>query len=142
LEKNRGNEDLGNRDLGNRDLGNKGILLSSTPCRQFETQPRPGASGDLREQGFSNRSKGLWRLGVKVEALIAIDQNRPLATDYRWRMAYVTFKCPDTSMIVQHWLDEDDDDEGWDDAYKVVGCPACAKIHLLNRKTGKLLGEK
>ena len=56
-------------------------------------------------------------------------------------MANLIFTCPETSFKVQYWLDEEDD-EAPDDAYEAVGCPACAKAHLLNRKTGKVLGEK
>ncbi|MDN4986800.1 hypothetical protein QY049_26935 [Bradyrhizobium sp. WYCCWR 13022] len=55
------------------------------------------------------------------------------------RMAHFVFKCPDTSSNVQHWTDDDD---APDDSYEAVTCPACAKLHLINRKTGKLLGEK
>jgi hypothetical protein len=43
--------------------------------------------------------------------------------------------------MVRHWFDDDDDDVP-DDAYEVFGCLACAKIHLVNRKTGKLLGHE
>jgi hypothetical protein len=56
-------------------------------------------------------------------------------------MAHRMFTCPETSMIVQHWLDEDDDGVS-DNTYQVVTCPACTKVHLINRKTGKLLSEK
>jgi hypothetical protein len=44
--------------------------------------------------------------------------------------------------MVQHRLDDDDDDDMPDNEYQVVACPACTKIHLINRKTGKLLGEE
>jgi hypothetical protein len=50
-------------------------------------------------------------------------------------MAHRMFTCPETSMMVQHWLEDDNDVP--DNAYEVVPCPACD-----NRKTGKLLGEK
>ncbi len=55
-------------------------------------------------------------------------------------MAKVLFVCPSTAFKVQHWLEDDDDAS--DDEYEVITCPACAKVHLINRKTGKLLGEK
>jgi hypothetical protein len=51
------------------------------------------------------------------------------------------FTCPETSMMVQHWLGEDDDGVP-DNTYEVVPCPACARLHLINRKTGKLLGQE
>ena len=53
-------------------------------------------------------------------------------------MAAYLFTCPATDMKVQHSLDED---EFVSEAeYEVVTCPACARLHFINRKTGKLLG--
>jgi hypothetical protein len=54
-------------------------------------------------------------------------------------MAPVIFTCPTTSMNVQQWMLDDAD--ALDDEYEVITCPACAGLHLLNRKTGKLLGQ-
>ena len=48
------------------------------------------------------------------------------------------FTCPATSMKVQHWLDDDQDVP--DNEYEVITCLACTKLHLINRKTGKILG--
>jgi hypothetical protein len=42
-------------------------------------------------------------------------------------------------MNVQHWLD-DDDRPG--DCYQSIVCPACARLHFINRKTGRVLGQK
>jgi hypothetical protein len=52
------------------------------------------------------------------------------------QMATVTFVCPMTELSVQHWL-EDGKDLSEDE--HIVRCPACVKLHLINRKTGKLL---
>jgi hypothetical protein len=49
------------------------------------------------------------------------------------------FKCPATSLNVQGQLD--DDGEASDDEYEPVTCPACTRLHFLNRKTGKILGQ-
>jgi hypothetical protein len=46
---------------------------------------------------------------------------------------------PATSMNVQHLLEDDQDAS--DNEYEGVSCPACAMVHFVNRKTGKLLGE-
>jgi hypothetical protein len=54
-------------------------------------------------------------------------------------MAPFIFKCPETSMNVQHWLDDDEDAP--DDEYESVSCPACLRLHFVNRKTGKILGQ-
>jgi hypothetical protein len=34
-----------------------------------------------------------------------------------------------------------DDQDAPDNKYEGIACPACAKLHLVNRKTGKLLGQ-
>jgi hypothetical protein len=54
-------------------------------------------------------------------------------------MAPFIFKCPATSQNIQSWLDDDEDSP--DDKYEPMICPACARLHFLNRKTGKLLGQ-
>jgi hypothetical protein len=50
------------------------------------------------------------------------------------------FICPATRMNVQHWVDDDADVP--ETEYKAVKCKACSGMHLVNRKTGKLLGQK
>jgi hypothetical protein len=42
-------------------------------------------------------------------------------------------------MNVQHWLDDDQDVP--EDEYEVIACLACTRLHLINRKTGKILGQ-
>jgi hypothetical protein len=54
-------------------------------------------------------------------------------------MAVFIFTCPDTSMKVQHWLDDDDDAS--DNEYEGITCPACTGLHFINRKTRKLFGQ-
>jgi hypothetical protein len=54
-------------------------------------------------------------------------------------MAVFIFTCPGTSMLVQHWLDEDDDVR--ENEYEGIICPACTKLHFLDRNTGKVLGQ-
>ncbi|MGA7809663.1 hypothetical protein [Bradyrhizobium sp.] len=54
-------------------------------------------------------------------------------------MARFVFSCPVTSMQVQHWLDDDDDAP--EDEYEAVTCKACARLHFLNLRTGRLLGQ-
>ena len=44
------------------------------------------------------------------------------------------------SMKVQHWLS--DEDEGVsDNEYEGIMCPACTRMHLINRKSGRILGQ-
>lgn len=56
-------------------------------------------------------------------------------------MKTLVFTCPVRNQQVQHWIADADHRTG-DDAYVSVSCQACARLHFLNLKTGKLLGEK
>jgi hypothetical protein len=53
-------------------------------------------------------------------------------------MGHFIFRCPATG-FVQHQLDDDPDMS--ENEYEAIVCPACTKIHLVNRKLGKLLGQ-
>jgi len=50
------------------------------------------------------------------------------------------YPCPTTGQTVQGWSAEEVIDD--DDAYESVACLACTKVHLVNLKTGKVLGEE
>src|SRR5579864_5128001 len=39
-----------------------------------------------------------------------------------------------------YWLDDEQDSD--DSQYEALTCPACSKVHFINRKTGKLFGVK
>jgi len=52
----------------------------------------------------------------------------------------ILFKCPQTGMKVQHWVDDPKGDS--DDSFTSVECPACARLHYINLQTGKVLGQK
>ena len=54
-------------------------------------------------------------------------------------MGAFLFTCPTTKLKVQHWLDDDDAPEN---EFQGVVCPVCTKLHFINRRTGKRLGEK
>jgi hypothetical protein len=60
-------------------------------------------------------------------------------SDKGW-MGTMLFTCPVTEMSVQHWLDDDNDAQH--DEYETVVCNACTRLHFINRKTGRLLGQK
>ena len=55
-------------------------------------------------------------------------------------MGHLLFKCPQTGLNVQHWVEDAPDDPS--DAYKPVVCQACTKLHFINISNGKLLGEE
>jgi len=72
---------------------------------------------------------------------LALDQGRRHPKPDKDCMAHVVFVCPATDRNVHHWLDADDEKRPLsEDKYDAVSCPACAKLHFVNRKTGKLLG--
>jgi hypothetical protein len=49
-------------------------------------------------------------------------------------------RCPSTGFDIQHESDNDPDVS--ENEYEAVTCLACTKIHLVNRKTGKVLGQQ
>jgi hypothetical protein len=56
-------------------------------------------------------------------------------------MAKLIFRCARTGLNVQVWL-PDEAPTVQADSYEVVTCPACARVHLVNKTTGKTLGDK
>ena len=49
------------------------------------------------------------------------------------------YRCPNTGDNVQAWAEDDPADESL--TYIQVTCLACAQSHLVNQKTGKVLGS-
>ena len=50
------------------------------------------------------------------------------------------YRCPNTGQTVQGWSPDEATDE--DDTYQSFECTFCTRVHLVNLKTGKLLGEE
>jgi hypothetical protein len=53
-------------------------------------------------------------------------------------MATVLFRCPNTGDRVQGWFV--DDVSGDSETYEAVTCLACRQVHMVNPRTGKVLG--
>jgi hypothetical protein len=70
--------------------------------------------------------------------------NMPFANAGRQRsaMGNVLFRCPRTGLNVQHWLAEEVGPDVPQCSYETVTCKACTRLHFINRRTGKLLGEE
>jgi hypothetical protein len=49
------------------------------------------------------------------------------------------YRCPNTGLRVQGWI-ADDSTKRDEDSFEAVTCPACGRVHLVNSKTGKVLG--
>lgn len=54
-------------------------------------------------------------------------------------MATFLYRCPHTGLTVQSWL-ADEQDPPEDATYETVSCTACSRLHLVNPKTGRVLG--
>ena len=54
-------------------------------------------------------------------------------------MSPFLYRCPNTGDNVQAWADDEPDDD--DFTYVQVTCLACAQTHLVNPKTGNVLGS-
>jgi hypothetical protein len=63
----------------------------------------------------------------------------PAAPVLRWGMLTFIYRCPVTGLKVQGWFgDGPPADEG--EVYEAVTCLACTRTHLVNPKTGRVLG--
>ena len=49
------------------------------------------------------------------------------------------YRCPNTGLNVQGWI-ADDPTEGNGETYQPVPCTLCTRQHLVDPKTGKVLG--
>jgi hypothetical protein len=49
------------------------------------------------------------------------------------------YRCPTTGFQVQGYSPEQTSGDA--DAYEVVTCTVCARVHLVNSATGKVLGD-
>jgi hypothetical protein len=56
-------------------------------------------------------------------------------------MAPFIYRCPNTGSNVQGWVADDPAEED-DEAFEAVMCTACARVHRVNPKTGKVLGAE
>ncbi len=57
-------------------------------------------------------------------------------------MAKLIFKCVRSGTNVQVWLpDTAPNDTDKADSYEAVTCPACGRMHLVNKTTGKTLSD-
>jgi hypothetical protein len=55
-------------------------------------------------------------------------------------MSAFVYRCPNTGKLVQAWTVEDPY-ESEADAYEPVRCIACMRLHMVNPRTRKVLGE-
>jgi hypothetical protein len=56
-------------------------------------------------------------------------------------MAPFLYRCPIVKLTVQGWSAEDVTDEDAE-TYETVRCTACAQLHFVNPRTGKVLSKR
>jgi len=61
-------------------------------------------------------------------------------TASKLKMVRLIFRCTRTGMHVQIEMSEMAPTDHAD-SYESVTCPACTRIHLINKTTGKILGD-
>lgn len=57
-------------------------------------------------------------------------------------MDAILFKCPTTGQHIRWIAEEVLSSKDEEQPYTSIICPACIRLHFLNRYTGKLLGER
>jgi hypothetical protein len=70
----------------------------------------------------------------------ALSYRKAAARRRWWRaaMASVLFRCPYSGRNVQSWVEDDGAED--EEVFVSVECPACTRRHLVNPKTGRVLG--
>lgn len=56
-------------------------------------------------------------------------------------METLTFRCDQTGSNVQFWI-SDPQPTDHADSYEAVACPACGRLHLINKTTGRALSDR
>ncbi len=49
------------------------------------------------------------------------------------------YRCPITGLNVQGWIADDPSEDG--ETYEPIACTACTRVHSVNLKSGKVLGD-
>jgi hypothetical protein len=57
------------------------------------------------------------------------------------RMATLIYRCPTSGLNVQAWF-ADDPSAIKGETYESLKCLACNRVHLVNRVTGRTLGDE
>jgi hypothetical protein len=83
--------------------------------------------------GLSAIVRGIISAGIELPQILSC-RNRQ-----HGGMATFLFTCPRTSSRVQGWI-ADDGSENGAETYEGVTCLACKQVHMVNPKTGKVLG--
>jgi hypothetical protein len=64
----------------------------------------------------------------------------PTKAQTGWMADLIIFRCPYTGMNVQTDILKQEIREG-ERRYETIACPACTKLHFINRENGRTLGH-
>ena len=78
-----------------------------------------------------------WTTDLCTKGKHVIDGHRPNLADGPVMPAFL-YRCPNTDKTVQGFVAEELNPESA--AYEAVQCVACARLHLVNAKSGRVLG--
>jgi hypothetical protein len=78
-----------------------------------------------------------------IETAFALDQGRNGRASFNGRTMPIgfVFRCPNTGLNVQGWVAEHPS-QPESESYEAVTCTACARVHLVDPRTGKILGSE
>jgi hypothetical protein len=71
---------------------------------------------------------------------IDLSQADPLLSALTSIMVAIMFRCPNTGSQVQGWIAEDVTDAG-ENTYESTSCHACGRMHWINPRTGRVIGQ-
>ena len=87
----------------------------------------------------ANEPEGASVPASRVFFSFALNQNWTAGLCLACAMPAILFRCPNTGYRVQGWFAEDVSDNG-EDTYQSLTCLACRQVHLVNPKTGNVVG--
>ena len=108
------------------------VLSFVTPDEQVAQRVQSMLTSACPRQKLSTSTHGQTWASQRSGAPFYLCYRHPMATTYLYR-------CPSTGQTVQGWSADELAD---DDVYDLVTCVACTKVHLINPKTRKVLGEE
>ncbi len=57
-------------------------------------------------------------------------------------MAPFIYRCPAMGLNVQGWVADDPTEKDGQEVFEALTCTACRQVHLVDPKTGKVLGAE
>jgi len=112
------------------------LQFSRTGTLQNATPPETVRSRPIVTNDRLYRTK---RPALLRSRLFEIYQGFQLPNRLPCRVPTFLYRCPNTALNVQGRV-ADDPIEGEAETYEPITCTACARVHLINPKTGKVLG--